>query len=55
MPKQSFDILDYFGALIAGIVFSVVLVISTLFINFAFIRRTDDITAFEKVGDEHED
>lgn len=49
MPKQEFDWIDYSGALAVGAVFAIVLTVLTIFINFTFIGRADEITAFEKV------
>ncbi|KAL3075192.1 hypothetical protein niasHS_013415 [Heterodera schachtii] len=51
MPKQSFDLIDYFGPLAVWIVFfSVIFVISVTCILWCCISETDDITVFAKWG-----
>lgn len=49
MPKQQFEVLDYAAPLFVGAAFAVIVFMLTFVINFAFIRRTDEVTAFEKV------
>uniref|UniRef100_A0A8R1HKQ6 Uncharacterized protein n=1 Tax=Caenorhabditis japonica TaxID=281687 RepID=A0A8R1HKQ6_CAEJA len=49
MPKQNFEIIDYAAPLVVGTAFSIIVFLLTFIINFAFIRRTDEVTAFEKV------
>ncbi|EFP02071.1 hypothetical protein GCK72_014989 [Caenorhabditis remanei] len=50
MPKQQFEIIDYAAPLFVGAAFALVVFLLTFFINFAFIGRTDEVTAFEKLG-----
>ncbi|CAA94608.1 DUF3149 domain-containing protein [Caenorhabditis elegans] len=50
MPKQQFEVLDYAAPLFVGAAFAVIVFMLTFVINFAFIRRTDEVTAFEKLG-----
>lgn len=50
MPKQQFEILDYAGPLFVGAAFALIVFFLTFVINFAFIRRSDEVTAFEKVS-----
>ncbi|CAB3409921.1 unnamed protein product [Caenorhabditis bovis] len=50
MSKQQFQVLDYCGPLLVGAAFFIILTLLTFCINFAFIRRTDEVTAFEKLG-----
>uniref|UniRef100_A0A1I7WM94 Photosystem I assembly protein Ycf4 n=1 Tax=Heterorhabditis bacteriophora TaxID=37862 RepID=A0A1I7WM94_HETBA len=50
MPKQNFTLLDYCGPLAVGGLFTTILFLLSLAMNFLFIRRNDEITAFEKLG-----
>ncbi|CAD6194685.1 unnamed protein product [Caenorhabditis auriculariae] len=50
MPSQTFELLDYFAPLFVGGVFAVIVTILTIIFNFIFIHRSDEITAFEKLG-----
>ncbi|CAJ0951999.1 unnamed protein product, partial [Mesorhabditis belari] len=50
MPSQDFDLIDYMGPVVVGILFSVISFFNFVFINFFCITKTDDITVFEKFG-----
>ncbi|KAI6205189.1 hypothetical protein M3Y94_00764400 [Aphelenchoides besseyi] len=51
MPKQTFDLVDYFGPLAAALIFATcLLIISFFFINFFLVLRSDEITVFEKMA-----
>ncbi|PAV64959.1 hypothetical protein WR25_10565 [Diploscapter pachys] len=51
MPKQEFEVIDYFGALIVAIIFSIILFLISFFIlNFFCIHKYDDFTKFELWG-----
>uniref|UniRef100_A0A183CB77 Small integral membrane protein 13 n=1 Tax=Globodera pallida TaxID=36090 RepID=A0A183CB77_GLOPA len=51
MPKQSLDLIDYFGPLAAWIVFfSIIFVVSVTCILWCCVSETDDTTVFAKWG-----
>uniref|UniRef100_A0A914C0Q6 Uncharacterized protein n=1 Tax=Acrobeloides nanus TaxID=290746 RepID=A0A914C0Q6_9BILA len=51
MPKQHFNVIDYFGPLAVGIIFIILLLIISFFIiNFYLITPKDDLTKFELLG-----
>ncbi|CAI5449521.1 unnamed protein product [Caenorhabditis angaria] len=50
MGKQEFEILDYAAPLFVGAAFGFVVLLLTFAINFLLIRRSDEVTAFEKLG-----
>ena len=51
MPKQVFELTDYFGPVVVAVIFAIVLLlISFFFINWFCVNHKDDLTAFEKVS-----
>uniref|UniRef100_A0AC34Q7W4 ATP synthase F0 subunit 8 n=1 Tax=Panagrolaimus sp. JU765 TaxID=591449 RepID=A0AC34Q7W4_9BILA len=49
MPKQVFDLVDYFGVLVVALIFALILCVLSFFvINWLCITHKDDLTAFEK-------
>jgi len=51
MPKQVFELTDYFGPVIVAIIFAIVLLLLSFFvINWFCVSHKDDLTAFEKFG-----
>uniref|UniRef100_A0A914H0Y0 ATP synthase F0 subunit 8 n=1 Tax=Globodera rostochiensis TaxID=31243 RepID=A0A914H0Y0_GLORO len=51
MPKQSFDLIDYFGPLAVWIVFfSIIFVVSVTCILWCCVSETDDATVFANWG-----
>ena len=51
MPKQSLELIDYFGPLAAGLVFfSVAIIISVTCILYCCVNSKDDPTIFAKWG-----
>lgn len=49
MPKQEFELIDYLAAPILAIIFSIILFLICIIINFTFITKRDDLTSFERV------
>uniref|UniRef100_A0A7E4UU24 Col_cuticle_N domain-containing protein n=1 Tax=Panagrellus redivivus TaxID=6233 RepID=A0A7E4UU24_PANRE len=51
MPEQIFEAVDYIGPVVVAAIFAAVLfLLSFCVINWLCIFRTDDVTAFEKLG-----
>lgn len=51
MPKQSLDVLDYFGPLAAALVFaSILLLLSITLLLWCLVTPNDDKTVFAKWG-----
>lgn len=51
MGKQEFEVIDYFGPVVVGLLFAIALILISFFIiNFFCITKYDDFTVFEKAG-----
>ncbi|CAJ0575995.1 unnamed protein product, partial [Mesorhabditis spiculigera] len=53
MPVQEFDTIDYLGALVVGVIFSICCFLFTIFVNFFWITKYDNITVFERLGSKY--
>ncbi|GMT24439.1 hypothetical protein PFISCL1PPCAC_15736, partial [Pristionchus fissidentatus] len=53
MGIQEFELMDYIAPIVAGVFFSILLFVSSIFINFMCITKKDDITEFERWGAKH--
>ncbi|KAI6173476.1 Neuropeptide-like peptide 36 [Aphelenchoides besseyi] len=51
MPKQSLDVIDYFGPLAAALIFaSILFILSVTVILHCLVTKNDDPTVFSKFG-----
>ncbi|GMR59883.1 hypothetical protein PMAYCL1PPCAC_30078, partial [Pristionchus mayeri] len=50
MGVQEFELIDYVAPVVVGAIFSVVLFLLSVIINFTCVHKHDDITEFERWG-----
>lgn len=51
MPKQVFEFCDFLGPLAAAAIFALVLFVFSFFVlNLCLVRKSDDVTCFERVS-----